>query len=57
MADTFAAGRSILDNFVFSMLPNLNQFILPRKKGFVLEVEPLRFVKSKVTEGRSFCLA
>ncbi len=39
------------------MLPNLNQFILPRKKGFVLEVEPLRFVKLKVTEGRSFCPA
>ena len=37
------------------MRPDFSQFILPRKKELMLEVEPLRFVQSKVTEGRSFC--
>ena len=37
------------------MLPNLDQFILPGKKGVMPEVEPLRFVQSTVTEGGSFC--
>jgi hypothetical protein len=37
------------------MLTDLDQFILPRKKEVIMEVEPLRFVQSKVTEGGSFC--
>jgi len=39
----------------FSPRPDFNQFVLPGKMEFMLEAEPLRFVQSKVTEGRSFC--
>ena len=37
------------------MRPGLDQFILPGKNEGMPEVEPLRFVRSKVTEGGSFC--
>jgi hypothetical protein len=37
------------------MLLDLDQLILPGKKEGRPEVEPLRFVRSKVTEGGSLC--